>query len=202
MDLPGTTTPYASFSQNQPKTNSYFRNRISKAKATSASHTQAIFTGCLPLASLSLASFLLLAGRLLWRFLEETKRKRDTRNTKHGEEHGRETNVSFVFINPFSPNFYPGKPLMKRPDPQTLLLCSTSPITWHREFAVVAAPVHGIPATQDAEAELYSSVSQNKAVTTTNPMTFFLPLRVVENSLSDQYRLSALFPRCPWGSQT
>lgn len=103
VDLPGTTTPYASFSQKQPKTSSYFRNRISKAKATSASHTEAIFTGCLPLASLSLASFLLLAGRLLWRFLEETKRKRDTRNTKHGEEHGRENKCIFCVYKSIFP---------------------------------------------------------------------------------------------------
>lgn len=47
--------------------------------------------------------------------------------------------------------------------------------------------------------------TQNKVITTTSPKspnTFSLPLRVVENSLSDQYRLSALSPRCSRGSQT
>lgn len=62
------------------------------------------------------------------------------------------TNVSFVLINPFPPNLL-GKPLMKRPDPQTLLLCSTSPVTWHRDLAEVAAPLNDTPASQDAEAE-------------------------------------------------
>lgn len=72
---------------------------------------------------------------------------------------------------------------MKRPNPQTLLLCSTSPITWHRDFAVVAAPVNGTPATQDAEAELYTHVShktrQLQQPVRKDPKTFFLLLELL-----------------------
>lgn len=140
-------TPYAFFSRKQPKSNSYFRNRISKGNVTTLSHTQAIFTGCLSLASPNLASFLLLAGRLLGRFPEK-QRERATRNTKHGEGHERENQFIFFVNKSISPKSLPRKTLMKRPDPQTLLLCSTSPITWQRDFRVVGVPVNGTPATQ------------------------------------------------------
>lgn len=82
----------------------------------------------------------------------ETKRKRDTRNTKHPGGHGRENKLIFCVNESISPKSLPRKPLMKRPDPQTLLLCSTFSITQHRDFAMLAAPVNGTPATQDAEA--------------------------------------------------
>lgn len=199
--LPSTTTPYAYFSQSQPKPNSYFRNRFSKGKATTPSHSQAIFTGCLSPASLSLASFLLLAGRLLWRFLKKQREKgiQETQSMEMGMEE------IFCVNKSISPKSLPGKPLMKRPDPQTVLLCITSPITWHRDFAVVAAPVNGIPATDDAE-QSYTHVCQNtkqlQQAVRKDLKTFFLPFRAVENSLSDHYRLSTLSPRCPCGSQT
>lgn len=151
------------FPQSQPKPNSYFRNRFSRGKATTPSHTQAIFTGCLSLASLSLASFLLLAGRLLWRFLKKQREKgiQETQSMEKGMEE--KTDVSFVLINLFPPNLNLGSHWWRD---QTLKHCCSA--AHPPSHGTGWQPLWMASQQQRMLKQLYSCVSQYKAVATSS----------------------------------
>lgn len=132
----------------------------------------------------------------------ETKRKRDTRNTKHEEGDRGENKCIFCVNKSISP-----KSTWKATDEETRP--SNTP-------ALQYIPSHGIGTLQRWQPlgmvpqhhrmlkQSYTRVclktKQLQPPVRKGPKTFFLPL--VENSLSDQYRLSTLAPRCPCGSQS